>query len=95
MEQCNCIYIFVEDPLPWVKKFDKEGQLLLKRRVHASLGNLSIDSEGSIYVLHRRYEVVKLDDELNQIFRMDAEIARCGAYLHPPNERFRYELARN
>jgi len=65
----SCIYMFVEDPLPWVKKFDKEGQLILKRRVHASEGNLSIDSEGSIYVLHRRYEMVKLDDELNQIFR--------------------------
>jgi len=65
----SCIYMFVEDPLPWVKKFDKEGQLLINRRVHASEGDLSIDSEGSIYVNHPRFEMVKLDDELNQIFR--------------------------
>jgi len=65
----SCIYMFVQDPLPWVKKFDKEGHLLIKRRVHASLGDLSIDSEGSIYVNHPSFEMVKLDDELNQIFR--------------------------
>ena len=65
----GCIYMFVEDPLPRVKKFDKEGNLLINRRVDVSEGNLSIDSEGSIYVIKHSFKMVKLDDELNQIFR--------------------------
>jgi len=63
------IYVFIKGHLPRVKKFDKEGHLLINRRVDVSGGDLSIDAEGSIYVNRPSFEMVKLDDELNQIFR--------------------------
>ena len=65
----GCIYTFIKGHLPRVKKFDKEGHLLINRRINVSGGSLSLDSEGSIYVTRPSFEMVKLDDELNQIFR--------------------------